>query len=89
MYDRFGRLAFGSDKLAKDVIEYVVFERHLTNPYGCWRMHDKIEPEWAPPKSPIIRTYIQPKLFKVDENLKEVELSKFKKDDSHLEEAKA
>ena len=84
VYDRFGRLAFGSDKIAKDVLEYVVFEKHLTNLYGSWRMHEKVEPEWSPPKTPIIRTYIQPKMFKVDPSLLNADVSKFKKDDSHI-----
>ena len=42
IYDRFGRLALGSDTLPKDILEYVVFERYLTNPYSSWRLHDKI-----------------------------------------------
>ncbi|GAB5580969.1 39S ribosomal protein L45 [Prionailurus iriomotensis] len=25
----------------RDVLEYVVFEKHLVNPYGSWRMHGK------------------------------------------------
>lgn len=84
VYDRFGRLAFGSDTIAKDVIEYVVFEKYLTNLYGVWRMHDKIVPEWAPPRTPVIRSYREPKMFKVDDSVDEIETSKFKKDDSHL-----
>jgi large subunit ribosomal protein L45 len=81
VYDRFGRLAFGSPTLPKTVIEYVIFERYLNNIYGQWRVHDKIIPEWAPPPTPIIRSYPLPKLFKVDEDaLKKLE-SKFKKDD--------
>lgn len=86
VYDRFGRLAFGSETIPKDVIEYVVFEKHLTNIYGLWRLHDKIVPEWASTQSPVIRTFRQPKLFELDENVKEVELSKFKKDDSHIDD---
>lgn len=86
VYDRFGRLAFGSDKLAKDVLEYAVFEKHLTNLYGVWRLHEKVEPEWLPPKTSIIRTYIQPKLFKVEDISKLSDVSKFKKDDSQLED---
>lgn len=84
VYDRFGRLAFGSDKVPKDVLEYLVFEKHLSNIYGSWRLHDKIEAAWAPPKTPVIRTYVQPKPFKVDESLLNEDVSKFKKDDSHL-----
>ncbi|NXU98090.1 RM45 protein, partial [Cettia cetti] len=55
IYDRFGRLMYGGEEIPKDVLEYVVFERYLVNPYGTWRMHGKIIPEWAPPKDPIIK----------------------------------
>lgn len=44
VYDRFGRLIYGSEIVAKDVLEYVVFEKHLSNEYGVWRVHDKILP---------------------------------------------
>ncbi|XP_028170718.1 probable 39S ribosomal protein L45, mitochondrial [Ostrinia furnacalis] len=60
VYDRFGRLIHGSEILAKDVLEYVVFEKHLSNMYGTWRVHDKIIPDWAPPKDPSKLTRIQP-----------------------------
>ncbi|XP_062893157.1 39S ribosomal protein L45, mitochondrial [Mobula hypostoma] len=60
IYDRFGRLMHGNEDLPKDVLEYVVFERHLVNPYGSWRMHGKIVPAWAPPKDPIIKTIMIP-----------------------------
>jgi len=57
VYDRFGRLMYGSEILAKDVLEYVVFERHLSNKYGRWRIHGKIIPDWLPPKDPVPKTY--------------------------------
>ncbi|XP_067824863.1 39S ribosomal protein L45, mitochondrial [Heptranchias perlo] len=60
IYDRFGRLMYGNEDLPKDVLEYVVIERHLVNPYGLWRMHGKIVPAWAPPKDPIIKTIMIP-----------------------------
>uniref|UniRef100_A0A8D2MPM3 Large ribosomal subunit protein mL45 n=1 Tax=Zonotrichia albicollis TaxID=44394 RepID=A0A8D2MPM3_ZONAL len=60
IYDRFGRLMYGGEEIPKDVLEYVVFERYLVNPYGTWRMHGKIVPEWAPPKEPIIKTVMIP-----------------------------
>ncbi|NXX86665.1 RM45 protein, partial [Urocolius indicus] len=60
IYDRFGRLMYGGEEVPKDVLEYVVFERYLVNPYGAWRMHGKIVPEWAPPKDPIIKTVLIP-----------------------------
>jgi large subunit ribosomal protein L45 len=46
---------YGQEDVPKDVLEYVVFERHLMNPYGSWRMHAKIVPAWAPPKQPILK----------------------------------
>ncbi|NXH14969.1 RM45 protein, partial [Bucco capensis] len=60
IYDRFGRLMYGGEQMPKDVLEYVVFERYLVNPYGTWRMHGKIVPEWAPPKEPIVKTVMIP-----------------------------
>ncbi|XP_029401997.1 39S ribosomal protein L45, mitochondrial [Mus pahari] len=60
IYDRFGRLMYGQEDMPKDVLEYVVFERHLMNPYGSWRMHAKIVPPWAPPKQPILKTLMIP-----------------------------
>ncbi|KAI8437354.1 hypothetical protein MSG28_011695, partial [Choristoneura fumiferana] len=60
VYDRFGRLLHGSEILAKDVIEYIVFEKHLSNVYGTWRIHDKIVPDWVPPKDPSKLTRVLP-----------------------------
>ncbi|XP_041431405.1 39S ribosomal protein L45, mitochondrial isoform X1 [Xenopus laevis] len=59
VYDRFGRVMCGSEE-PRDVLEYVVFERHMVNPYGTWRMHGKIVPSWAPPKEPIVKTVLLP-----------------------------
>ncbi|XP_034392295.1 39S ribosomal protein L45, mitochondrial [Cyclopterus lumpus] len=60
IYDRFGRLMLGSEEQPKDVLEYLVVERHLVNPYGRWRLHGKIVPSWAPAKDPIIKTVMIP-----------------------------
>ncbi|XP_062485746.1 large ribosomal subunit protein mL45 [Pezoporus occidentalis] len=60
IYDRFGRLMYGGEEVPKDVLEYVVFEKYLVNPYGTWRMHGKIVPKWAPPKDPIVKTVLIP-----------------------------
>lgn len=57
IYDRFGRLMHGSEILAKDVLEYVVFEKHISNEYGVWRLHEKIIPDWMPAKDPAPITY--------------------------------
>ena len=46
VYDRFGRLIHGHPHVAKDVLEYVVFEKHIVNVYGKWRLHKKIIPQW-------------------------------------------
>lgn len=58
VYDRFGRLKHGSEIIAKDVLEYIVFEKNISNMYGQWRMHEKIIPSWSPPKSLSAVTYI-------------------------------
>lgn len=60
IYDRFGRLMYGSEKLVKDALEYVVFEKHLADEYGSWRIHGKIIPSWMPSGQPVIRTMRQP-----------------------------
>lgn len=60
IYDRFGRLMLGNEEEPRDVLEYLVIERHLVNPYGMWRLHGKIVPAWAPPKDPIIKTVMIP-----------------------------
>lgn len=57
IYDRFGRLMHGSEILAKDVLEYVVFEKHITNEYGLWRLHAKIVPDWLAPREPRAKTH--------------------------------
>ncbi|XP_012689303.1 39S ribosomal protein L45, mitochondrial [Clupea harengus] len=60
VYDRFGRLMMGDEEEPRDVLEYLVIERHLVNPYGRWRLHGKIVPAWAPPKDPVIKTVMIP-----------------------------
>lgn len=46
-------MIFGSDVVAKDVLEYVVYEKHIVNQYGMWRIHGKIIPDWMPSKEPV------------------------------------
>lgn len=50
----------GSEIIAKDVLEYVVFEKHISNEYGKWRVHEKIIPDWMPPREPAPRTFVKP-----------------------------
>ena len=50
VYDRFGRLIHGHPYVAKDVEEYVVFEKHVNSMYSQWRIHDKIIPDWLAAK---------------------------------------
>jgi len=59
IYDRFGRLCHGSEVISKDVLEYVVFEKHLANEYGIWRVHAKIVPPWLRVENDNPRTFIQ------------------------------
>jgi len=58
VYDRFGRLIQGSEILRKDVLEYIVFEKHLANEYGAWRIHGKIIPSWMTPTDIAESTYV-------------------------------
>lgn len=60
VYDRFGRLMFGHEFLPKDVLEYVVFEKHLADEYGTWKIHGKITPPWMPVRAVSERTYVVP-----------------------------
>lgn len=60
VYDRFGRLMHGSEFVGKDVLEYIVFERFLTQTYGSWRLHAKIIPPWHPKREPIPTTVVKP-----------------------------
>jgi len=88
IYDRFGRLMHGSEIIAKDVLEYVVFEKHLANEYGVWRIHDKIIPDWMPPREPVQKTFKKlefPKIeakddSKENEKVKEVERAEVPKE---------
>ncbi|XP_012281436.1 probable 39S ribosomal protein L45, mitochondrial [Orussus abietinus] len=59
IYDRFGRLMHGSEILKKDVLEYVVFEKHVADEYGTWRIHGKIIPPWMSLPEPAQKTYIK------------------------------
>ena len=52
---------FGSEHLIKDVLEYIVFEKHIVNEYGRWRVHSKIIPTWLPVREPLITTIRKPK----------------------------
>ena len=47
LYDQYGRLMYGDAQKPRDVLEFVVFERHLANEYGKWRVHGKIKPDWS------------------------------------------
>ena len=58
VYDRFGRLLYGNPIVAKDTLEYVVFEKHLSNVYGKWRIHGKIVPDWVEEKPVGKNTYV-------------------------------
>ncbi len=68
IYDRFGRLMYGSDTLAKDCLEYVVFEKHLADEYGQWRIHGKVVPDWMPSRQTLVRTLKKPKFEPIVED---------------------
>ena len=81
MYDRFGRLIHGNPYVAKDVLEYVVFEKHLANVYGHWRIHGKIIPDWMPEKEPGRLTHAYKTDIEPEEVQEEKEEVKFKEQD--------
>ncbi|XP_017886719.1 probable 39S ribosomal protein L45, mitochondrial isoform X2 [Ceratina calcarata] len=60
IYDRFGRVLLGSETVKKDVLDYIVFEKHLSNTYGTWRVHGKIVPDWMTPEEIPSLTYVLP-----------------------------
>ena len=70
IYDRFGRLAFGSENHPFEMVEYVVYEKHLSNEYGTWRIHGKIVPEWSSKTDDfefaVLRTSVKPKLEAIE-----------------------
>uniref|UniRef100_A0A1I8A289 Large ribosomal subunit protein mL45 n=1 Tax=Steinernema glaseri TaxID=37863 RepID=A0A1I8A289_9BILA len=56
VYDRFGKLLLGSEAEVRDCVEYVVFENHIANIDGMWRLHDKVYPKWVKTKTPAAQT---------------------------------
>ena len=62
----------GSEDVPKDVLEYVVFEKHLPNRNGAWRMHAKIAPPWALHREPIIKTMVLPQYEEEEEEEEDV-----------------
>jgi hypothetical protein len=55
IYDRFGHLLLGSSTEPKECLEYVVFENHIADSDGVWRLHDKVYPSNFAPKQSILR----------------------------------
>ena len=60
VYDRFGRLMYGDPDQPRDVLEYVVLEKHIADEYGQWRVHGKVIPDWIPPRGTLHKTYVKP-----------------------------
>ncbi|KAK2142744.1 hypothetical protein LSH36_919g01007 [Paralvinella palmiformis] len=67
VYDRFGRLMYGSDTIVKDTLEYVVFEKHISDENSRWRIHGKIIPDWMPQKQTVLRTMRIPNVVATEE----------------------
>lgn len=86
IYDRHGRLIAGDENKVKDVLEYIVFEKHIANEYGRWRMHGKLQPKWVPPKEPIRPTFVKPEPPKLDEDFEDPEAIKFKSNEEMEDE---
>ena len=59
---------FGSETEPRDVLEYIVFEKHVAEIYGVWRMHDKIRAKGhVGPGDAVITTMKKPKPVSVSE----------------------
>lgn len=46
IYNRFGRLTYGDSEKPRYMLEYVVFEKHISDTEGKWRIAGKVTPEW-------------------------------------------
>lgn len=44
VYDKAGRLLRGHPAVPKDVVDYVVLERHIVSPNSSWRVAGKLPP---------------------------------------------
>ena len=58
LYDRFGRLMLGSESVPKDVLDFIVFEKHMSDSYGKWRIHSKIKPSWQKSDTQVRQTVV-------------------------------
>ena len=72
---------YGDPDQPRDVVEYVVLEKHIANEYGQWRIHGKIIPDWMPPHGVLHKTYVKPE-FDPLPDLEEDEEDKTKKEES-------
>ena len=84
MYDRFGRLIHGSETVTKDVLEYVIFEKHLANIYGSWCLHGKIMPIWIKDKPSGNLTHVLEVVLTTEEDKKD-----FVVEDAHRRDSKS
>lgn len=84
IYDRFGRLMFGDPKLPRDVLEYIVMEKHIANEYGQWRIHGKIIPDWMPARDVLRKTYVKPEFPPLPDIEEEETIKKTDKEDKGL-----
>ena len=66
---------YGSEHIVKDCLEYVVFEHHLSDSNGAWRIHGKIFPTWLPPRDTLLKTIRKP-ILKQKQAIEEKESEK-------------
>eukprot|EP00794_Sanderia_malayensis_P002992 gene2992-3449_t len=59
--DNHGRKLKGDKKKSKEVIDYVVLERHLVNPYGQWKVIGKLMPQKLVPSKDFTAVKIRKK----------------------------
>ncbi|XP_062580292.1 large ribosomal subunit protein mL45-like [Saccostrea cucullata] len=59
IYNRFGRLTYGDREQPRYVLEYVVFEKHISDTEGRWRIAGKVTPEWKKKGFSFLHTWKQ------------------------------
>ena len=67
LYDRFGRLMHGSETVPKDTLDFIVFEKHLTDTLGKWRLHSKIATNLSSSNQSLIRRTMRSQKEEADE----------------------
>lgn len=67
IYNRFGRLTYGDSEKPRYMLEYVVFEKHISDTEGKWRIAGKVTPEWKTKGFTFLHTWKEEKESPLEE----------------------